>query len=162
MSLRAAKAATLRHTLAACVPDLQRHCSDPWIVIGSAAALLVGAPVDVADLDVLTSVGDARSLIGHWQGRLLATDGLKDADRFRSHFARFAFPHPVEVMGGLEVATPEGWRPVRIGAIRMVEVDGLDVPVPTIQEQVRLLEWFDRPKDRLRAETLKNLKVTPA
>ena len=153
-------APTLRSTLAVCVPELQRRCADPWVVIGSAAAWLVGAQVEVADLDVLTSASDARFLADHWRGRALAADKLEGADRFRSHFARFEFPLSVEVMGDLEVATPGGWKPVRVGATRMVEVDGFDVPVPTVEEQIRLLECFGRPKDRLRAGLLKGLEGT--
>jgi len=154
--------ARLRSTLAACVPELQRHCVDPWVVIGSAAAWLVGAHVEVADLDVLTSTRDARSLAGHWRACALAADKLEGADRFRSHFARFRFGLPVEVMGDLEVMTPAGWTPVRIDASRIVEVDGLGVPVPTVGEQIRLLECFDRPKDRLRIGLLKSLEGTVA
>lgn len=148
----------LRNTLAACIPELQRCCSDPWTVIGSAAAWLAGARVEVADLDVLTSERDARSLIGQWQARLLVADKLEDADRFRSRFARFTFPFPVEIMGGLEVATPGGWRPVRIDDVRVVEVDGLGVPIPAVDEQIRWLECFGRPKDLLRAKILGNLQ----
>jgi hypothetical protein len=164
MSLRPAieLATSLRHTLAACVPDLQRCCVDSWVVIGSSAACLAGARVEVADLDVLTSARDARSLIDHWHGRLLAVDAPVDVDRFRSRFARFEFPLPVEVMGDLEVAAPDGWRPVRIGEIRTVEIDGLRVPIPTVAEQIRLLEWFGRPKDARRAELLKPLAGTLA
>ncbi|SEJ48596.1 hypothetical protein [Frateuria terrea] len=152
----------LGQTLAACVPELRRRCSDPWAVIGSAAAWLAGADVEVADVDVLTSARDARSLVRHWQGRLLDTAGLKDADRFRSHFARFDFPLPVEVMGDLEVARPEGWRRVHVGATTLVQIDRLSVPIPTLDEQLRLLECFGRPKDRLRAGLLTHLRDAPA
>ena len=151
-------AASLRRTLAACVPELQRHCVGPWVVIGSAAACLAGADVEVADLDVLTGINDARFLIDHWQARLLATETSKDADRFRSCFARFVFPLPLEIMGDLEVHSTGVWQPVRIGATRTVRIDGLDVPIPTIPEQIRLLECFGRPKDLHRVELLKELQ----
>ena len=150
----------LRSAFAACVPALRRHCADPWVVIGSAAAWLVGADVDVADLDVLTSARDARSLAGHWRGRALTADKPEGADRFRSYFARFLFPLPVEVMGDLEVVTPSGWKAVHVDARRMVEVAGLAVPVPTVDEQIRLLECFGRPKDRRRVGSLKRLEGT--
>jgi hypothetical protein len=149
--------AALKRTLAACVPELRRHCLDPWVVIGSAAARLAGAEVTVADVDVLTSVRDARSLVGHWHARLLTTEASKDGDRFRSQFARFDFPVEVEVMGGLELASPDGWNAVRVGATVTVDIDGLAVPVPALAEQVRLLESFDRPKDRERAARLRRL-----
>ena len=152
----------LRRTLAACVPDLRRLCADPWVVIGSAAAWLAGAEVTVADVDVLTSVRDARALAGHWQACLITTEAPKDGDRFRSHFARFDFPVAVEVMGGLELASPGGWAAVRVEVIRTVDLDGVPVPVPTIGGQIRLLESFGRPKDRERVEQLKRLQEYPA
>lgn len=159
----AAEVATpLRRTLAACVPDLQRCCVDPWVLIGSAAAWLAGADVTVADVDVLTSVRDARSLIDHWRARLLATEAAKDGERFRSHFARFDFPLAVEVMGGLELASPGGWNAVRAEAIETVTIDGLSVPIPTLAAQVRLLDSFGRPKDRERMERLKHFEGYPA
>jgi hypothetical protein len=153
--------AALKRTLVACIPELQRHCADPWVVIGSTAARLAGAEVTVADIDVLTSARDARALAGHWQARLLATDTAKDADRFRSQFARFDFPVPVEVMGDLELASPDGWTAVRVAATRTVQIDGVGVPIPTLAEQLRLLEAFGRPKDRERAERLRRLQEHP-
>lgn len=158
----AGTAASLRRTLAACVPELQRCCADPWVVIGSAAAWLAGAEVTVADVDVLTSVRDARAMIDHWQDRWLGTDNPKDGDRFRSHFARFDFPVPVEVMGGLELASPGGWKAVHVEAVRPIAIDGTSVPVPTLAEQRRLLESFGRPKDRERVERLKQLEGSRA
>lgn len=153
----ACTAASLRRTLAACVPELQRHCADPWLVIGSAAAWLAGADVTVADVDVLTSVRDAGMMIDHWQARLLGTDGQKDGDRFRSRFARFDFPVPVEIMGGLELASPDGWKAVHVEAIQSIRIGGASVPFPTIAEQIRLFESFGRPKDKERVERLKQL-----
>lgn len=161
-SLAIDRAVLLRHTLAACLPALRHRCVDPWIVIGSAAACLAGAQVEVADLDVLTSTRDAQSLIDHWHERLLATDSPRDADRFRSLFARFEFPLPVEIMGDLELASPGGWVPVRVGEIDTADVDGVGVPIPSIAEQIRMLDQFGRPKDGRRAAILRHLQGSPA
>jgi hypothetical protein len=145
--------------LAATVPDLHRHCRDPWIVIGSVAAYLAGAAVTVADLDVLTSVRDAQTMAGHWQAQRDLEYTPADSPRFRSHLlARFHFGGlPVEVMGGLEVSGADGWVPVRIGARTFVDIDGLSVPIPTIAEQIRVLQSFARPKDFQRVALLKAL-----
>lgn len=151
-------ATALREVLASVVPDLHRHCRDPWTLIGSAAARLAGAAVAVADLDVLTSVRDADALIGHWRTRQDEAWMPPSAERFRSRFARFLFPGlPVEVMGGLELHGERGWEPVRIGAVVTLDVAGLAVPIPAVAEQIRVLESFGRPKDRRRATLLKSL-----
>ena len=56
-------------TLAEIVPELHVHCAEPWCVIGSAAALLAGAEVSVADVDLLVSRSDADSLMTLWAER---------------------------------------------------------------------------------------------
>lgn len=151
-------AAVLGEVLRASVPDLQRHCRDPWVLIGSAAAWLTGAEVMVADLDVLTSARDAETMIEQWQMRRDARAAPAAAERFRSHFARFAFPElAVEVMGGLEVFGDAGWKRVAFAEIITVDFAGLAIPIPAIAEQVRVLESFGRPKDRQRLTLLKSL-----
>ena len=146
----------LREALAAAAPDLERHCRDPWTVIGSAAAALAGAEVSVADLDVLTSVRDAEVLIALWHDRRDAAYlPVTGADRFRSRFARFRFPGlPLELMGGLELHGPQGWQPVRVRATVRADCGGIAVPIPAPAEQVRILQGFARPKDLQRAALL--------
>ncbi|MBB5357748.1 hypothetical protein HDE76_000930 [Rhodanobacter sp. ANJX3] len=149
---------SLHAALAAVLPDLRSRCRDPWVVIGSAAACLVGADVSVADLDLLTSVRDADALRDRWQRQHDAVHRPDGAERFRSRFARYRFVGlPVEVMGGLEVFGPDGWMPLRIDRIVHVSIAGLSVPVPAIAEQIRVLDGFGRPKDRARMAVLKTL-----
>lgn len=143
------------------VPQLRRLCRDPWQLIGSAAARLAGADVSVADLDLLTSAADAARLTDAWRDRLEAGYEPAGAERFRSLFARFRFPGmPVEVMGALELNAGQGWQPVAVHETVQVRVAGLDVPVPSIPEQIRILESFARPKDLHRAALLRALPGT--
>lgn len=143
------------------VAELHVHCAEPWCLIGSAAALLLGAEVGVADVDVLVSRADADTLIALWADRLDSAHVPADGERFRSHYARFRFPSlPVEVMGDLELDAGEGWRPVSPGRLVLVGLHGLAVPVPALDEQIRLLESFGRDKDRVRADALRQLRRT--
>ncbi len=145
--------------LAELVPDLHVHCVEPWCLIGSAAARLLGAEVSVADVDVLVSRADADTLATLWADRRDATHAPADDDRFRSRFARFNFPGlPVEVMGGLELDRGEGWQPVSPGRLVLAGVQGMAVPVPALDEQIRILESFGRDKDRVRAQALRQLR----
>lgn len=148
----------LREVLLAVVPALGHFCRDPWVLIGSAAARLAGAEVSVADLDVLTSIGDAETLIGEWRSRRDETSVPAGADRFRSRYARFHFPGlPVEVMGGLESFGENGWMPVQIDETDTIDMAGVAVRIPAVVEQIRVLERFGRPKDMQRAALLKSL-----
>ena len=54
-------------------------------------------------------------------------------------------------MGGLEVHDATGWVPLDVRGIRRVPVQGVAVPVPTLDEQARILARFGRGKDRARA-----------
>lgn len=147
-------------TLAEIVPDLHVHCAAPWCLIGSTAALLLGAKVRVADVDVLTSRADAEALMAHWSARRASVSVLADSDRFRSHFARFCFPGmAVEVMGALELHVGDQWQLVEPGRLVLAGLNGLAVPVPCIEDQLRLFESFGRPKDLLRATALRALAV---
>jgi hypothetical protein len=145
-------------TLAEIVPDLHVHCVDLWCLIGSTAALLLGAEVDAADVDVLTSRTDAEALMAVWADSRESAPALADGDRFRSHFARFRFPGlPVEVMGALELNVDDCWQRVLPGKLVLAGVKGLAVPVPSVEDQIRLCESFGRRKDVQRAALLKQL-----
>lgn len=141
------------------VPELHVHCAEPWCLIGSAAARLLGAEVGVADINVLVSSADADALATLWADRRDVAYVPADADRFRSHFARYRFPGlPVEVMGALELDRGEGWQKVSPGRLMLVGVQGMAVPVPVLDDQLRLLESFGRDKDRERAAALRRLR----
>ena len=149
-------------TLAEIVPELHVHCLDPWCVIGSAAALLAGAEVSVADVDVLTSREDAGRLMALWAERRESTHEPAGAERFRSQFARFRFPGlPVEVMGGLELNQGDGWQPVSAGRLVLAGLNGLAVPMPSVDDQIRILESFGREKDLARAKSLRAVTSSP-
>lgn len=149
----------LEATLATVVPELERLCLEPWYVIGSAAAWLVGAHVTVADIDVLTSAADADRIEAHWSPLREETYEPASAERFRSRFSRYRFADmPVEVMGGLELHAGQGWKPVQVSESLSLDYAGVQVPVPTLTAQLDILEQFGRPKDLYRAGLLRNIQ----
>lgn len=145
--------AALVATLHACVPVFDAHCHAPWCLIGSAALAVSGlGGVAPADVDVLCDREDAERIRAAWAPHMVAAHMPADGDRFRSRFTRYAhLPLPVEVMGGLEVHDATGWVPLDVRGIRRVPVQGVAVPVPTLDEQARILARFGRGKDRARA-----------
>ncbi len=148
----------LEATLRTVVPELRAVCRDPWCVIGSAAAWLTGAHVTVADIDLLTSADDADRLEGHWSPLREETYEPEGSERFRSRFSRYAFADmPVEVMGGLELNVRGEWHPVEVRETIEVLFADVIVPIPSFDEQLRILESFGRPKDLYRAGLLRNL-----
>lgn len=133
-----AEVEALFHRLA---PDLDAMAA-PWSLIGSGALVLLGVPLaDAADLDVVTGVDGARRLRAAWASWLEPGEPKSPDGPFRSQdFARYATPWgPVEVMGGLQVRN------------RALIVAG---PIPTAEEQLRILRLFGRPKDLAKAARL--------
>jgi len=64
----------------------------------------------------------------------------------------------VEVMGGLELDQGEGWQSVSPGRLVLAGLQGMAVPVPTLDDQIRIFESFGRDKDRDRAAALRRLR----
>lgn len=127
---------------------------DEWCIIGSAAVVLHGRSLPhVKDVDLLMSAADADAFlrrVGEQAGH------GRPNERFRSQvFGTWREPPiPVEVMGGFSVAANGAWREVHVPAPESVMVAGVQVYVPSVQELVRLLHAFDRPKDLERAQLL--------
>lgn len=142
----------LQATLAA-VAAMAAAAEHPWWLIGSAAVALHGADVAVADVDLLTSAGDAR--------RILATAGVTAApgdrtERFHSQvFGRIrGLPLELEIMADFSVCTGGTWRPVVPATREAVMAGDATLYVPGKAELQSLLRLIGRPKDLLWAALL--------
>ena len=143
----------LAETLAT-IAAVADRLEDEWWIIGSAAAALSGADIDVVrDVDLLLSERDARRLLDLWISRPCA--GAAPDRQFRSAvFARFDdTPLPVEAFGGFEMMVRGKWRAVL--PLTRDARGGVFTPSPA--EQIALLDAMGRDKDRARAAALKRL-----
>ena len=146
-------ACDLRETLVM-TADAMRDAQDPWWVISSAAVALHGVvPIEVGDVDVLMSVGDARRLMDAL-GITPIEDGASSL--FRSTlFGRWETPPLVaEIMAGFHVATAAGWTEVLPRTRVPILVEGCVVYMPDRAELAGMLSLFGRPKDLERARFL--------
>lgn len=136
-------------------PDLAA-LSEPWTIIGSGALMMAGLPVeDCPDLDIVTTQAGAARLEGAWARWRQADYAPDPAAAFRSRFSRYLAPEgAVEVMGDLTRRTEGGWTPVTVRAIETRRFAGVDLPLPTPAEQLRILREFGRPKDLAKARAL--------
>ena len=147
----------LQATLVA-VAQRAAAAEDPWWVIASAAAALHGAPVEVADVDLLMSARDAR--------RILATAGVTAAqgrrsERFHSQvFGRIRdLPLDLEIMAGFSVCADGTWRQIVPATREPVTTGGATLYVPGKAELQSLLRLIGRPRDLLRASLLDHRHV---
>jgi hypothetical protein len=135
-------------------PDLEA-LTEPWTIIGSGALMILGFPVgDCPDIDILTTRKGAAQLNRRWA---ICRDHayVPPAAPFRSQFSRYRLPEgPVEVMGDMLVQRPEGWAPVHPGVVERRPFGRRAWPVPSSQDQLRILAFFGRPKDLARAARL--------
>lgn len=137
--------------------DALQDMHDPWWIISSAAVALHGvAPIEAGDVDLLTSVGDARRLMDRL-GVVPIGDGA--SAMFRSTlFGRWtAPPLVVEIMADFHVATDRGWTLVAPLTRIPIIVEGRAAHVPERDELAAMLRLFRRPKDLARARLLTSL-----
>ena len=138
------------------IAEVASVATDQWWVIGSTAVVLHGRRVPhVGDVDVLMSARDADALLTHVGEFPLVGHSN---ERFLSQiFGTWTRPPlPVEVMGGLGIATPSGWRDVSLSTHQPITLDGGTIYVPSADELVRLLHSFGRAKDLERADLLQS------
>lgn len=127
---------------------------DPWWIIGSAAvALHLDAPIEVADVDVLLSLADARHLLTLLG--LMPGPGTPHP-QFRSGlFATWRVnPLAVEFMADFQLKERNGWSRVRPTTRDPVRLGDMGIPVPSQPELKALLERIGRPKDLVHAAML--------
>ncbi len=143
----------LRETLVT-VADAMRDAQDSWWVIASAAVALHGVtPIEVGDVDVVMSVGDARRVMDSLDITPIE-HGVSSL--FRSTlFGRWETPPLiVEIMAGFHVATAAGWTEVLPMTRVPILVEGCAVYIPERAELAGMLSLFGRPKDLERVRLL--------
>ena len=133
-----------------------RLLKDNFYLIGSAALSLSGIKLDkISDIDILVSDRDADFLMAAWENRLMKEHTTKDDDLFYSKFARYKFPFlDIEMMGELKVNIHGIWERVEIKENESIALEGLEIRVPTLSEQKRILQLFGREKDKKRIKLI--------
>ena len=107
------------------------------------------------DVDVVSTPDGAAALLDRLGGQVV----VAASGQFRSRvFGKdLDGPLPIEVMGGLEVATADGWTPVTLHTRRGVASPAGDLWIAEPAEQADICRLFGRPKDLARARPLADL-----
>jgi hypothetical protein len=142
---------TIRDRISEVLSELQpglAQLHDDYYIIGASALVLSGVAVpETADIDLLTSAEDADRLKEIWKDYRREYHP-KGKQKFRSNFARFNFTlMDVEVMGDLEVFLDTSWERLKVHHFTHHQVKETVIKIPTLQEQIRILKLFNRPKD---------------
>ena len=132
------------------VADRLAGAADPWWVIGGAAAALHGLDATaIGDVDILTSITDARRLVA--EPDVVAIDDGGTGGFSSDVFAHLTgLPLKVDILGGFKVRGT----PLVIETRVALPVGEALVYVPAREELVGIFRLFGRPKDIARADAL--------
>jgi phosphorylcholine metabolism protein LicD len=121
---------------------------DDHFIIGASALIISGVDIaDTQDIDLVTSLRDAKTLKSIWNRQIRSGYKPEHADKFRSHFTRYQFATmDVEVMGALEMKAGREWLLLKVHASDAY-AGSERLRIPTLQEQRRILLQFGREKD---------------
>ena len=146
----------IMRTLAGVAKELGQVDED-WYVIGASSMLLSGIEIgETSDIDILTTPKGAEELKAALKEYIEPSPKTKDDWLFRSDFARFNMPlMDIEAMGGLQINNDGAWQDVAVNEYVTVNVNGLDVKVPTLDEIRKILLLFGREKDLRRLALLR-------
>lgn len=137
------------------VGSMMREATDDWWVIASAAASLHGADQPAAaDVDVLASDRDARSVLRRLGAAPVAAG---PHPLFQSRvLGRWTDPPlTVEIMAGFHVRSGGEWRPIAPATREAFRVGAESVFAPSREELADILTLIGRPKDLDRARRLR-------
>jgi SAM-dependent methyltransferase len=105
-------------------------------VVGGAALALHGVLVPVNDVDIETTPEGAYRFQSLFASQVLEPVRLCASETYRSHFGRFDFDGLiVEVMGDLCRRQGSQWVPTMTTTLSTVELDGVPIPVPWLEEE---------------------------
>lgn len=125
---------------------------DDYYIIGSSALILSGIDIGIThDIDILTTSHNSDILQKAWNNKLIENPGMKESDLFKSNFACFQFRKmQIEAIGNLNVFKESQWIPLNINDYNIFTLNDLKIKIPTLTEQIRILNLFGRSKDLLR------------
>ncbi len=121
---------------------------DDYFIIGSAALNLYGIEIETSDIDIIVSDRDAIYLQTAWADKVKHNHVTQNDHLFRSNLTRFDFGLlDIETIGELEVNKNGTWMPLHVQECRTLNLDGMQIKLPTIEELTRIFYLFGREKD---------------
>ncbi len=125
-----------------------KQLQDDYFIIGSSALNLCGTEIETADIDILLSRRDSAYLQNTWADKLIKDHVTQNDHLFRSDLSRFNFGElDIEIMPELEVNKNGIWVPLYVQDYFTIDLNGMQIKLPTIEEQKRIFNFFGREKD---------------
>lgn len=125
-----------------------KQLKDHYYIIGATALILSDIEIEnTNDIDILVSERDAEWLRDEWKNKKINITPDPSL-LFRSNYSRYQFSDiEIEILGSLKVNKENIWTPLVIKDFVVFETEDFQVKIPTLAEQVRILNFFGRKKD---------------
>ncbi len=121
---------------------------DDYFIIGSSALNLCSIEIETSDIDILLSQKDSAYLQNIWADKHIKDHVTQNDHLFRSDLSRFNFGElAIEIMPELKVNKNGVWIPLHVQDHFILDLDGMQIKVPTLEEQKRIFNLFGREKD---------------
>ena len=129
-----------------------------WMVVGGTSLALQGVDVESHDIDILTNEEGAFRIAELLKEYEVEPMRFKCSELFRSYLGEFEIKGvKVEVMGDLEAKMGGKWVRVEVIPHESVEVEGVEIPVPSLREQLKAYEMLGREKDKEKMQKIREV-----
>ncbi len=135
-----------------------RDAKIEWVLGGSTSLALQGVDISPKDIDILTDKDGAFEINKLLKEYEVKPVEFKTSDLFESFFGEFRILNvKVEVMGNLREKHGSQWVSLstRLKSVKLIEMNGMEIPVSSLHEQKRAYEELGRKKDAIRVRKIK-------
>jgi len=129
-----------------------------WVLAGSVSLALQGVNVEPNDIDILTDEKGAFEINRILKDYEIKPVRFRCSKVFQSYFGEFEIEGvKVEVMGDLREFVEGEWRSLshRLSTPRIIEVEGIRLPVSQLEDQLRSYQALGRRKDSSKIQRIK-------
>ena len=129
-----------------------------WVLIGSTSLVLQEVKIKPKDIDILTNKEGAfkvNELLKEYEVKPIK---FGESDVFQSYLGEFRINEvKVEVMGNLKEKIKGRWRDLspRLISPKIIKIEGMNLPVSPLKEQLVSYEALGREKDSARVQKIK-------
>ena len=129
-----------------------------WVLAGSASLALQGVNVSPNDIDILTDKEGAFEINRIFKDYEVKPVRFRRSRFFQSYFGEFEIEGvKVEVMGDLKELVKGEWRSLswRLSTSRIIEVEGIKLPVSPLEDQLKSYQALRRKKNSSKIQRIR-------
>ena len=129
-----------------------------WVLAGSVSLALQGVNVSPNDIDILTDKEGAFEINRIFKDYEVKPVRFRRSRFFQSYFGEFKIEGvKVEIMGDLKELVEGEWRSLsqRLSTSRIIEVEGIKLPVSPLEDQLKSYQALRRKKNSSKIQRIR-------